>query len=316
MFVIVCAWLLIPSSVHAQSPLASIDTVTINDEGNVADVNGYGAVAYTYQLGRYEVTIGQYIEFLNSAAAVDIYGLYNPNMETNPDVASILRSGDSGSYTYSAIGNSNRPVVYVSWFDAARFANWLNNGATNGASTETGAYTLNGATNGIISKNPDASWWIPSEDEWYKGAYYKGGGTNTGYWSYATQSDTLPNATATTPGNSNSANFNDVRPAGDKLTEVGAYSSSPSSYFTYDQSGNVYEWNDAVIDGNLRGLRGSDWRGNDESMASSYRYYSAPDTEEWSYIGFRVATVPEPSTYALLLLSGAVSLWALKRRKS
>ena len=29
-----------------------------------------------------------------------------------------------------------------------------------------------------------------------------------------------------------------------------------------------------------------------------------------------VATVPEPSTYALLLLSGVASLWALKRRKS
>ncbi len=35
-----------------------------------------------------------------------------------------------------------------------------------------------------------------------------------------------------------------------------------------------------------------------------------------SFIPDSVAFVPEPSTYALLLLSGAASLWALKRRKS
>ena len=48
------------------------------------------------------------------------------------------------------IGDGERPIGAVSWFDAARFANWLHNGGTNGASTETGAYTLNGASRGLF----------------------------------------------------------------------------------------------------------------------------------------------------------------------
>ena len=60
-------------------------------------------------------------------------------------------------------------MTYLGWFAAARFVNWLNNGATAGASTETGAYTLNGAMSGglEISRNASAQYWIPSEDEWY-----------------------------------------------------------------------------------------------------------------------------------------------------
>ena len=59
----------------------------------------------------------------------------------SPDV------GPGGTnYTYG-----DKPVVFVSWYDAARFANWVNNGATAGASTETGAYTM---ANGVsVSRN-------------------------------------------------------------------------------------------------------------------------------------------------------------------
>ena len=37
------------------------------------------------------------------------------------------------------------PVNYVDFYDALRFANWMNNGQGNG-DTETGAYTLLGGT--------------------------------------------------------------------------------------------------------------------------------------------------------------------------
>jgi hypothetical protein len=58
----------------------------------------------------------------------------------------ITRSGSPGSYTYSVTGTlANRPVVFVSWFDAARMANWMMNGQGSG-STETRAYTLNWPT--------------------------------------------------------------------------------------------------------------------------------------------------------------------------
>jgi formylglycine-generating enzyme len=203
----------------------------------------------------------------------------------------------------------------------------MNNGATNGASTETGAYTLNGASTGIITKNAGATWWIPSEDEWYKAAYYKGGGTNAGYWLYPTQSDSAPGNNI--GGAANQANYY----AGDYavtqsstysdtlnyLTDAGAFSNSDSAYDTFDQGGNVWEWNDAVI-GSSRGLRGGSWyNGGDFFLQSSGRF-DVDHAFEGGDVGFRVASVPslsipEPSTYALLLLgAGALYLW--KRRRA
>ena len=313
------------SNLQAQ-PLLTIDTVTVGDAGNAADTTTYGAVAYDFNIGKYEVTIGQYTSFLNAVAATDTYSLYNASMATDLNVAGISRSGASGSYTYAVVNNggdsSNRPITYVSWFDAARFANWMNNGATNGASTETGAYTLNGATTGIITKNPGATWWIPSEDEWFKSAYYKGGGTNAGYWLYPTQSDSAPGNNI--GGAANQANYY----AGDYavtqsstysdtlnyLTDAGAFSNSDSAYDTFDQGGNVWEWNDAVI-GSSRGLRGGSWFSpGGSSLRSAGRGDDDPAVEDF-VVGFRVASVPEPSTAVLVLMGvGALYLW--KRRRA
>ena len=308
------------SNLQAQ-PLLTIDTVTVGDAGNAADTTTYGAVAYDFNIGKYEVTIGQYTSFLNAVAATDTYSLYNASMATDLNIAGITRAGSSGSFSYSVIGSGTRPITYVSWFDAARFANWMNNGATNGASTETGAYTLNGATTGIITKNAGATWWIPSEDEWYKAAYYKGGGTNAGYWVYPTQSDTTPGNVV--GGAANQANhiyngvFSVTQSASyvgtlNYLTDAGAFSNSASAYDTFDQGGNVWEWNDAVI-GSSRGLRGGSWNDLDDDLQSSYRDFYDPALEFWS-VGFRVASVPEPSTAVLVLMGvGALYLW--KRRE-
>ena len=127
----------------------------------------------------------------------------------------ITQSGSPGSYTYSvsytasawnsyvaynpslypsALAAANdAPVFDVTWGDAARFANWLQNGQpTNlgeaAGSTETGAYTLNGATSQsalmAISRNAGATYFIPSENEWYKAAYFNP--SNSTYWTYPT----------------------------------------------------------------------------------------------------------------------------------
>jgi len=328
------------ASLHAQ-PLVTIETVAVGDAGNAADTrvmndgtSGYGAVAYEFAIGKYEVTIAQYNTFLNSVASVTsdsyIVNLWNVNMATNLNIAGISRSG-SGTlgdpYSYSVIGSENRPITFVSWFDAARFANWMNNGATNGASTETGAYTLNGATSGVgFTKNVGAAWWIPSENEWYKSAYYKGGGTNAGYWLYPTQSDSTPGNNI--GGAANQANYyTDVFAvtqskgylfAQNYLTDAGVFSNSASAYGTFDQGGNVWEWNDAVI-GSDRGLRGGSWDGYDFGFGDSYlqssgRYDGVP-WFKYSDVGFRVATVPEPSTYALLVMSAAGALWWARRKR-
>ncbi len=254
-----------------------LDMVVVGDAGNHADsrlVGNYGAVADRYLIGKYEVTIGQYAEFLNAVAKSDSYGLYHPSMATDLNSAGIQRSGSSGSYTYAVMSNAgnsiNRPITYVNWFDVARFANWMHNGQGLG-STETGAYTLvGGQTSGIApAKNVGARFYIPTLNEWYKAAFYKGGGTTAGYWTHATQSDSTPgNAIGSTP---NQANFYegdyavtqspDVFSNQNYLTDVGAFTSSPSAYGTFDQAGNVWEWNDLTgAAGSDRGLHGGTWK--------------------------------------------------------
>ena len=110
----------------------------------------------------------------------------------------------SGSYTYSVNANSaNLPVTYVSWGDAARFANWMQNNQPTGAqgplTTETGAYALNGAVTdaalNAVTRSLTAAIVIPSEDEWYKAAYYD---ATSSYYNYPTSSNTVP--TSALPG--------------------------------------------------------------------------------------------------------------------
>lgn len=157
---------------------------------NNPDITGYGQVTYAYMISKYEVTNAEYCAFLNSIAKTDPYNLYSPLMSTSIH-GGITRSGSPGNYSYATkINMGNKPVVLVSWFDAARFCNWLHNGKTSSSSTENGAYTLNGSYP-IVTKNSAANYWLPTENEWYKAAFFKNDGTNN-YWTYATQNNTQP----------------------------------------------------------------------------------------------------------------------------
>lgn len=287
--------------IGSASAVVTIDYVTVGNAGNAADTTGYGAVGYSYQIGKYEVTIAQYAEFLNAKAATDTYGLYNGNM---PGIG-ITRAGSSGSFTYSVTaGLANRPVAYVSWFDAARMANWMGNGQGSG-STETGAYTLNGARTGLITVNIGAKVYIPSENEWYKAAYYNG--TTSTYSLYPNGQNTITTA---------DANYGGVVGS---TTDVGTYSNVPSMYGTFDQGGNVFELNDA-ISGSNRGRRGSSYLnpsiGSDSiPLASTSRYDINPNDGQAEFFntGFRLASVPEPSSLVLTMLASGVVLLRRKR---
>jgi formylglycine-generating enzyme required for sulfatase activity len=301
----------------------TIPTVTVGNVGNAADTSTYGAVAYSYDIGKYEVTNTQYAAFLNAVAATDTFSLYNTNMAGK--YGGITRSGSSGSYTYATkSGFENKPVNSVSFWDAARFANWLNNGQGSG-STETGSYTLGSVTNpvnGSVTRNGGANWVVASENEWYKAAYYdptKSGGA--GYWLYPTQSDTIGNNTAF--GATNGANYNDGDYAnggfsGPGTTDVGAYANADSFYGTFDQGGNVWEWNDTQLSSTSRGLRGGSWSYNGDSLRlSSQGYFDAPD--EFYGIGFRVASlppIPEPSTFGAAMGVAALGVVMMRRRKA
>jgi formylglycine-generating enzyme required for sulfatase activity len=215
--------------------------------------------------------------------------------------------------------------------DAARFCNWLQNGQPTNlgeatGSTETGAYTLNGdVTRGFETKNAGATWWIPTENEWYKAAFYDPnyGGTGIGgYWTYATQSNTAPGNVV--GSGSNEANFfyyvysvtqsSLTSNTQNYLTPVGSFSGSASYYGTYDQGGDVLQWDDSVIDdGSGRGLRGSSWSYSADSLESYERAYFDTPLDEDANVGFRVASIPEPN-YALLVLSGTLALAPVRKR--
>ena len=324
--------------------------VTVGNAGNANDTGGglIGAVAYDYQIGKYDVTIGQYTAFLNAVATTDTYSLYNSSMGTVLNIAGIQQNGSSSNYTYSVLGSADRPITYVSWFDAARFANWMANGQPTGAqgsaTTENGAYNVNGATSGnAVAKNatnPNTSaaptFYVPTANEWYKAAYYSpnyGGLGVGGYYAYATQSNTAPGNVVGSVANQ--ANYNNnvvysVTQSGsysgsqNYLTDVGAFSGSGSFYGTFDQSGNVFQWNDLDgAAGSTRGARGGYWGSYAFYLSSSSSLSSAP-SGEGNAVGFRLASpvsgpsgVPEidPSglSAVLGLLFGGLGL--LERRR-
>jgi sulfatase modifying factor 1 len=302
-----------------------IDTVRVGNPGNAGEWSGEsyggygpdricGAVDYVYNIGKYEVTAGQYTEFLNAVAATDTYGLYDTLMWSFDYGCKIQRSGSSGSYTYSVAPDwADRPVNYVSWGDAARFANWLHNGQPTGpeglGTTEDGSYFLNGATSHTqlmaITRESDATWVIPSEDEWYKAAYHKNDGVTGNYFDYATSSDNVPGRDLDDVSGNNANYYGTPYPIDSPYyaTVAGEFQNSDSPYGTFDQGGNVWEWDEAVLYGSARGLRGGSFSSYSDDLLASHRVISPP-TLEGVNIGIRVSVVPEPTSMAILALGG------------
>lgn len=297
----------------------SVETVPVGNPGNAPDTRyvpqGYGSVAYKYNIGKYEVTAGQYTEFLNAVAATDTYGLYMTSM-ANIWACGISRSGSPGSFQYSVEpGFVNRPVNIVSWGDAVRFANWLHNGQPTGmqdaTTTEDGAYTLNGATTNAelltVMRNAHWKWAITNEDEWYKAAYYNP--LTSSYYKYPTSNDSFVYRDLDDVSGNN-ANYSGVLYPIDSpyyTTVVGQFQNSGSPYGTFDQGGNVREWNEAVI-GSRRGVRGGTFGDTYMSMLASSRESGNP-ADELIFTGFRVVEVPEPSTAVLLTFGVLGIVW-------
>jgi formylglycine-generating enzyme required for sulfatase activity len=300
----------------------TIDWVFVGNPGNAADTTSgicfaadCGSVSYEYYISTYEVTNAQYAEFLNLKASSDPLALYNTNMGSTAQ-GGITRSGSPGSYTYAVKpGFADKPVNYVSFYDALRFTNWLNNGQGS-ADTEAGAYTLLGGTatpsNGLsVTRNLGANIFVPSENEWYKAAYYDG--LSATYFDYPAGTNTATVCAAPT-GTANRANCNS---AAGGVTDVGAYTGSASPYGTFDQGGNVWEWNEQ-IQSLLRGLRGGGWTDDALVLAASFPGVSNPSNQfEFDYVGFRVASlVPEPGTSlpAMIALAGLAARQEPRKR--
>jgi formylglycine-generating enzyme len=319
----------------ALAQLVTIQTVPVGNPNNAADTVpgsgsfGYGSVNYNYSIGKYDVTIGQYMAFLNAVAAADPNNLWNVSMTPGADVygynptSGIARTGSFGSYAYTAT-NPNFPITEVSFWNACRFANWLQNGQPTGnenaSTTENGTYDLTIAaavTNNTVVRNAGATWAVASENEWYKAAYYAPtlDGGSGGYWQYPTKSNTAPNhSLANAATDTNDANYSFADPT-NYLTAVGTFAASPSAYGTYDQGGDVWQWNDTIIGGSNRGLRGGSFSGDYGFLQSSPRSLTSP-LVEFSAIGFRVVQVPEPASLASLgfIVVGLLVRWRGVRR--
>lgn len=280
----------------------NLDWVTVGDPANADDVrgDGYGGVGYEYQIGRYEITNRQYREFLNAVAVQgDPHEVYDPLMaDVNGGIA---RTGEPGSYRYLPKDGDaawdTRPVNYVNFYDALRFINWLHNGrpvaAQDRNTTEDGVYDM--SIGSSMVRQAGARVFMPNEDEWYKAAFYKGGSADAGYWEYATQSDTVPDNNPPELDSGNSANHYATDYAVGPpyfTTDVGAYQQSESPYGTYDQSGNVWEWSETVVDGKWQVVRGGPWLYDSSFLSAESRVFGLP-VGTCNDTGFRVARIPE-----------------------
>jgi len=284
----------------------SIDFVTIGNPGNAAQSGwGYslGSVGYTFNLGKYEISRDQVLK-ANSAGGLGI------------TLGNMSLYGGNGA---------NRPASGVSWYEAAQFVNYLNTsqGFTPAYKFNGGAFRLwNSSDVGYDPnnrfRNTQAKYVLPSRDEWHKGAY----GSPSGAWfQYPTGSNEPPTPEQdTTTG----AVYNTSGNPGTGPSDV-TLAGSLSAWGTMAQGGNVREWRETAFDGvndsagEYVSWSGGSWMEGAEGLVAFYASWPV-GINEWPESGniahgFRVASVPEPSSLSLLLAGGAVLMAGRRRNR-
>jgi formylglycine-generating enzyme required for sulfatase activity len=270
----------------------TIEFVPIGDPNNPDDTTGVpnpaGKVEYAYRMGKFEISEGM----IDKANTLGGLGITHNNRGTN------------------------KPATSISWFEAAKFINWLNTSTGHSA-----AYKFNGGTfelwrsgdAGYDSSNPfrnsDAFYFLPTADEWYKAAYYDSYAGE--YYDFPTGSDTAPTAVAngTAPDTAVYIQPFDQGPA--DINQTGGR----SPYGTMGQGGNAWEWEETEFDlindlsDSPRGVRGGGWYFTTSHLGARSRDVDFPSLE-YHNIGFRVASIPEPSTALLgVFAAGWLMVW-------
>jgi formylglycine-generating enzyme required for sulfatase activity len=229
---------------------------------------------------------------------------------------------------------ADKPATSVSWNEAARFVNWLNLsyasppaykfalqpgevGYSANANIELWTISDAGYNPNNLYRNSLARYFLPSVDEWYKAAYYdpNANGGAGGYWNFPTGSDSAPTPVAS--GTAAGTAVYNGQPGPADIALAGGL----SPYGTMGQGGNVWEWeetdfdlvNGPTVSSSARGIRGGGWFSNSLNLSSSSRGDDDPASGSGVF-GFRVASIPEPSTTCLGALGMVAVLWWRRRR--
>jgi formylglycine-generating enzyme required for sulfatase activity len=264
----------------------------------------FTGVANDYRMGTYEISNDQWNKF-KASLGVPVTGSPSTAYDSDP-----------------CFTGTNVPTNNVSWYEATQFVNYLNTSTNHQAAYKftgtqgTGNYTFTpwdvtdaGYSAANPYRNSNAIYFMPTENEWLKAAYWNG----TSLQTYATIGDVYP-----TQGNGTNGGWNYYAPQA-PAHPYGPWavtSGSQELNGTYNMMGNVLEWTESpwmstdYLSGSDRSLRGGWFSNEAASMASSTQYDSYPDAEGLG-LGFRVASVPEPCSLILLLIGGAV----LRNRK-
>ena len=288
----------------------SIDFVNIGYAGNAAKVvdygpepdfpdnydapsAGYGAVNYDYGIGKYEITIDQFTKA--DAASGGQIGNGNEDL------------WDSGVAMPPPYGNANfgvnAPASLIQLHEAAKFANWLTSG-----NAGIGVYSFTGNTltgiNRLYRNANDMAYVLPTDDEWYKAAYYKP--VDDGSYSlYSSGLDTPPVAGA------GGWNYKpDLPHAFQPAWETGSGAEEQNG--TYDMMGNVWEWMETSTTNDKFIVRGGSSYVDDLYLDSETYRPSLASSFEQANIGFRVVAIPEPGSLAMVALLGS-GIWGIRR---
>ena len=220
----------------------NINFVTIGNPGNLSDTRPQanptdsGTVDYEYRIGKYEITNFQWNTFVAAA------GTPTGNL--------------TAAYNSDAYFTSNQqPTNNISWYEAAQFCNYLTTGdKSKGVYRFSGEFDGNGNTNpgnflGIDREGAETLYGtiysLPTEDEWYKAAYYKPDGS--GYSTYANGTNTAPLGFQSNYGNLIGTPWD----VGSGLIEQNG---------TFDMMGNVGEWYEKQSGKDFRVTRGGSYK--------------------------------------------------------
>ena len=258
-----------------------IEFVTIGNPGNpddtAGDPNPAGSVAYTFRMGKFEVSEDMITKF---------------NAEFGTPNSLVITKDTRGA---------DKPVTSVTWNEAARFVNWLN---TSTGGTVAYKFTTSGVNDDIALWTPAdtldydaanpfrskrANYVLPSVDEWYKAAYYN---PATGqYGDYPTSDGTVPTAVASGTADKTAVYDQPAAQGPADITQAGGL----SAYGIMGLGGNVFEREETTIDllnssgSSSRGVRGGSWEFFDV-LSSSNRFIDSA-TNENPIVGFRVASL-------------------------